>query len=552
MVTFQRVRRHNRPNTKKTSNSRLLFCSVVVFTIWIWCSSQYLDLSAVVLDVANQAGGDDRRTTSTTSTFSPVPIGRLPKPKQESSITATFNGLPLRLQKGPIPRGSFECQTPPVHQEEAWKVRSCQYENLCFDTITGEFTLAIPQAAPPPPHVSIGGINPRWMVDRHKPDRNESKLMWHPSTELQQPTPSSFYQLEPHVLLLPFHSMAAHNVGHLLWDDVLGLFGLLRNWFGRRVDEHQLLPLRVVLSQQQPLYASCDIRRNKRMQCTENLRRWMAPLLSYFGNSNSGGRVRTMNITSTKRPQLIVGHAPDQSTSGSSASSADLSRPQPTVVCAARALAGLGFWTDHGLSDHGWDAEQRPSHNMGRGALLYEWSSLSQPPPEPSQLPPQFRITLSIHSTRDNSRAWDDWERYRDVLQRTFSSSYPGHDIIIEAIEMKTLSIEEQIGLAQRTDVWITMCGGGAVTAAWLPRHAALIVLYSPTAGLDFATLHSVDRPTRLDADLWNHASYLHVHWIPWVKQAEDASATTATSVIVGALVEHEYSSWINRRGQLR
>ena len=87
----------------------------------------------------------------------------------------------------------------------------------------------------------------------------------------------------------------------------------------------------------------------------------------------------------------------------------------------------------------------------------------------------------------------------------------------IQGLDLRTLSLSEQVQLAATTSIFVTTCGGGAVTATFLPRGATLIVFYDAAGGLDFASLSNNQKPARLDWDLLNYAAaaHLRVHWLP-------------------------------------
>ena len=55
-------------------------------------------------------------------------------------------------------------------------------------------------------------------------------------------------------------------------------------------------------------------------------------------------------------------------------------------------------------------------------------------------------------------------------------------------------------------------CGGGTVTAIFLPRGATLIV-YDGSGSI--VNNRKTMQPVRLDCDLLNRMSYLWVHWLP-------------------------------------
>jgi len=61
--------------------------------------------------------------------------------------------------------------------------------------------------------------------------------------------------------------------------------------------------------------------------------------------------------------------------------------------------------------------------------------------------------------------------------------------------------------------MYVTGCGGGAVTATFLPRGASLLVFYSERGGVE--NNKASGKPARLDWDYFNNMAYTKVHWIP-------------------------------------
>jgi hypothetical protein len=352
--------------------------------------------------------------------------------------------------------------------------------------------------------VALGGINPRWNVGQGF-DRGSWKVRWEPQKRVSSHTTERhqqdyYYALPPDVVLLPFHSMAGHNVGHLLWDDLYAIYTLLRI-FG--YENHKILPIRQVLKNA-TLYANCDIRRNKRLGCRTNFAKFW-PVLG----------VNPDTFSTSKDIQLSI---PTTTT-------------KPALVCSHVALVGTGLLTDHGLRDHGWDYLKKaptkeaksgrdlallPPHNLGRGRLFYDFRNFMLRNYYPNQesltmdWPPQ--ITFSLRSSRDWARRLNFTTQMLVLESKLSSSSYK---YSVASYDMRELSLTEQMRVAGTTSIFITTCGGGSMTATFLPRGATLIVYFDAHGGFDFETMTPNQQPARLDWDLLNNAAHLRVHWLP-------------------------------------
>jgi hypothetical protein len=408
-----------------------------------------------------------------------------------------FNTIPVSLETKPF-HSTVHCAGETHQESTAWMYRSCHFSYLCFDTNSSEFVLVaspheqgLQKKMVPNSFVStstnttvaLGGINPRWKGK----DFNQGihKVEWFPRI-LPQP-PKEYYLLPSSVLLIPFHSFAAHNVGHLLWDDFLPIYTLLQ-MFG--LTGMSKLMLRAVLPPRQLLYGTCEMRRNKVQKCAANFERFL-PLLGIDPNTFSTTRDVSFAATFLKRSP-------------------------PQYVCAKQGVAGLGMLTDHGHKDHGWDPERNqglstPVHNVAKGPLLYNFRNymvhnLGLPLVPPPQS--KFRIVLSIHSSSDPAR-----DASFDNQFRFLSKAFPAASI--ETAQLANLTLKEQVELASTTSIFVTTCGGGAMTATFLPRGASLILYYQASGGFNFAQFNQTGGAAYLDWDLFNNAAYLRVHWLP-------------------------------------
>jgi hypothetical protein len=321
-----------------------------------------------------------------------------------------------------------------------------------------------------------------------------------------------------------------------LWDDFYPIFSLLRifNLLPRHHTttnssrKTQLVPIRHRLSQQ--LYATCDIRKNKRQQCADNFKRFL-PLMG----------VDPAHFSTSKDFRLLGRHPGGELKSN--------------YVCAKTAVAGLGMFTDHGLRDHGWVIEDTkdsslhsdvsgasrrrkslveqalPPHNLGRGANFAAFSNFLvhnllgdrvDPLPSLATTPATpLRVTFSILSSRD----WDrrlNFTRQVQYLQEHWNDKHDDVDdentpppLQVEAHALWNMTLTEQVILARHSHIFVTVCGGGSMTATFLPPGTTLIVYYNPTGGFDFQSFSRTGRAARLDWDLLNNAAHLRVHWLP-------------------------------------
>ena len=80
---------------------------------------------------------------------------------------------------------------------------------------------------------------------------------------------------------------------------------------------------------------------------------------------------------------------------------------------------------------------------------------------------------------------------------------------------MRDLTLRQQMQVALESAIYVTVSGGGAVTATFLPPGATLIVYYLEDGGFDYWNTSYTYTPARLDWDLLNNAGHLRVHWLP-------------------------------------
>jgi hypothetical protein len=104
--------------------------------------------------------------------------------------------------------------------------------------------------------VAVGSINQKWGM------AGIPNLRWFP--QVRHNFPTHFFSLPADVVLLPFHSLAAFNPGHLVWDDFLPIYTLLQIF---QLEHLDLLLVRYQL--EEGLWAGCDWRQD--VEYEENL-----------------------------------------------------------------------------------------------------------------------------------------------------------------------------------------------------------------------------------------------------------------------------------------
>ena len=560
---------NNKQHPKRTATTGLLWL-LLVLTLWMGVMV-LLQHGALIKFTSTTTSSKTRQHASLTKETFVVKTGSTPlttpaathppkditpaSHKQDSTkIVGTWNSIPIvrqTLQQQKEWHSHVECllqrqrqQQQHQGQPDDWMYQSCRFTNLCFNVNTTQYVL-FPTTTNQTTKltydsqsvVALGGINPRWDMNKQAPlsqdepvvdDRGSYKVQWFPQvvrlTASAKNDEYQIYWLPSSTIWIPFYSFAGHNVGHLLWDDFYAIYKVTMLFQVPLVSPTPPPPpttttttpfwflLRHVL--QDTLYASCDIRRNKRMQCTQNFVKFL-PLLG----------VDPQTFSSTKRTQLQVNNNQDTTSPVDDDS-------RPVLICARHGVAGLGMLTDHGRHDHGWESKDFwIPHNLGHGRTFYNfrqymidhWTSTNKIKGNRRDSVIQKKdatmndktittvITFSLLSSRDLDRRLD-FDRQIDTLKKTLS---PDDHVQVQALKFWNLTVDEQIQVMLDTDIFVSSCGGSSMISTFLKRDASLILFYNSTGGLDFEHLASNGRPARLDWDLLNNAGHLRLHWLP-------------------------------------
>jgi len=446
-----------------------------------------------------------------------------------------------------------------------WAMRSCHFEFLCFDMTTHEFNLYLSKSSHSniPKHmesqqtvffnqsvegypfgVSIGGINTKWTLAGY------SLLQWFPKIIYDSP-PTHFYTLPSNVTMIPFHSLAGFNPGHLVWDDFLPIHTLM-HIFGLDDTTDPLL-IRYELAgnknNKTALWATCDWGSGRKEECEIILKKFGRLMMQ-----NTEAIPITTQHSWRLHLYLDDGDTNTHNNSDNADDNSPKEQPKSNLICARHGLAGLGALTDHGIDKgHGWEQKDYETmHNHGRGGQLWRFRNfmmkrLNLPITTTPPLGPPYRIIFSERSSDMGSRSID-FNHYVGALQATVSATNATtttdhtilQDIEILHVRMKDFSLHEQAEMVSKAAIYVTACGGGAVTATFLPRGASLLIYYDEVGG--FENSRFTGKPARLDWDYFNNMAYARVHWLtqPKLFSLSSSLSTNADINIFIELVKHE------------
>lgn len=412
--------------------------------------------------------------------------------KIEEDFDGTFNGFGIRYDDTAF-HSSVQC-VGDTFGEHAWIHRSCQFRQLCFDMVEKEYVLfQSPQekklqerlkdnefatiSSNMNVSVSLGGVNPKWT------EASIPILKWFPkvvSDELME----GHYQISDNMVMLPFHSFAAFNPGHLMWDDFLPIYTLLSIF--NLLEGKQVLPIRYVPKVGR-LWATCDTRDTNKQRCNVMFNKFI-PLLG----------IDSAAFTSNEEFKFILKNNTQQ---------------RSKYICSKYGAAGMGMLTDHGRKEHGHEKKSYESmHNHGRGAELYSFRNYmmnNMGIPVNAMKKKPYIITFSINSSNLSTRK----HSFRKEII-AIREEFP--EVKIQEFQMHKLSVEEQIQITSESAIYITAAGGGAVTSLFAPMGSSVILFYNVDGGIQGNTKTGL--PARLDWDLFNNNAYMRVHWIPLIK----------------------------------
>ena len=552
------------------------------------------DTATVSLKFMGDSQQQKQRQQATKTTREPQPKVSLSSSSSYQEMDGIFNGAPLKLKRDMInPQSNVHCvgdrylhndypknNNNDDDENDSWKGRSCQFSMFCFNTTSQRYVIyqshteqilhrfldpysslmhvssTVLSSSSSKSHsndVSLGGINIKWGKSGIR------RLSWFPDIKTNV-TKLTYYELPTSIILIPFHSLNGANPGHLVWDDFLPIYNLLDmfHWLpsssssssnnGQDVTT-KLLLMRYILNndndentiekknerygtlrqqekqqqqkqkQQRGLWASCDWTEARTKLCHDMINKFI-PLLV--------GHESQYHWSTTRNFQFVT-------------TTNNNKPPETDLVCASRGVAGIGALTDHGYTKgHGWVPEDYNFiYNYGRGGLFRSFrnfaiENLKLPPlqqqqqgQEKQEQEKRHRIVFSVNSS-DIPVRQEDFTIQIDLVQQYVPSA------IVESFTFQHLSLDEQINVARQTSIFITMCGGGAVTSMFVPPGSSIILFYHEHGGIRAG--HHGNEPTNtsamLDWDLFTSLTHVRVHWMPKLSMNQISNQMAFVSLI--------------------
>lgn len=185
--------------------------------------------------------------------------------------------------------------------------------------------------------------------------------------------------------------------------------------------------------------------------------------------------------------------------------------------------------TDHGAKLHGWEGKDYDfMHNHGRGPVLYEFRNfmavnvLGEARRDRPKGPPYIVTIADLSSTQRRLRI----DPHLKAAERAF-----GDLIRIRKVKFHGVSVREQVRIAASTAIYVTVCGGGAVTAMFLPRGSSAFLYYVENGGIEKNV--KTGAPAMLDWDIFNNMAWIRSHWMP-IKRMQEQEEIDAFVKLVG------------------
>jgi hypothetical protein len=214
----------------------------------------------------------------------------------------------------------------------------------------------------------------------------------------------------------------AANPGHLVWDDFLPIYTLLRIF--QLFEDYQPLLMRYVL-EGEGMWASCDWTDEKKTMCSQMFAKFL-PLFGLHRDNFTTNQNFRFEVKGDKKSKL---------------------------VCAVQGVAGLGMLTDHGMKLHGWTKKDYESmHNHGRGAMLFEFRNfmVSNVGLSVQKLPkrPPYMVTFAVSTSRSTLRSLD-FTLHKEAIKKAY-----GAKVKVQEVYFPAKKIREQVQIASETAIY--------------------------------------------------------------------------------------------------
>jgi hypothetical protein len=147
---------------------------------------------------------------------------------------------------------------------------------------------------------------------------------------------------------------------------------------------------------------------------------------------------------------------------------------------------------------------------------------------ETSVLTSPFQIVLSLNSSSNPTRMYS-FEAQIAKLQQSFEPA----DVVVRPLVLADLPLKQQLQVVTETVVYISVMGGSAVFASFLPRGSTVVLFFNDAHDwvIDEETRDPI-LPVKMDWDFFNNAAYLRVHWFPVSTMNTEADMKVLVSTI--------------------
>jgi hypothetical protein len=568
----RRQRSHNQPYHHPTPRAP---CSINLTTIGIVLIGIQLILLYIGFRLqqthyyfSNTPHADTKAATNTA-----IPPPRL--------ADGTFSGYSVYYQNVTSPAYTVShCVGENYQSDLSWMHRSCHFSFVCFDVQTKEFQIYrheqedfmtpylkrrpltdVSQSYMGHPSnnnnnnnnsrrlfVSLGGINRKWgmgSMDKKKNNNNDddgvNRLKWFPTILSRAPT--SFYALPATVVMVPFHSLAGGNPGHLVWDDFTPIYTLLEMF---QLPVHHPLLIRYTLPGP-GLWASCDATPLKTLECAHMFDKFW-PLWAGH-NATTTTSYKSTTVTTQWDATLQLSSLVNNKNTRT--------EPKSNLICARHGVAGIGALTDHGTDKlHGWhERDYTITHNHGRGGMFWKFRQhvlrnmeiISRREGEDegaftnhhhNSFSAPYKIVISVQSSSNPLRNLDFTQQTQALHRYYWNAS----QVEIQEYVFKDYSLQEQLKIANEASIFITGAGGGAVTSMFVSQGASILIYFNEVGGRESNV--PTNLPARLDWDFFNSMAYARVHWLPSQTMNEMTDIEALLKLVQHELgiIQREYS----------
>jgi hypothetical protein len=371
-------------------------------------------------------------------------------------------------------------------QIDGWRATTCHLKNACYDMKQQEFVVfntnnnnntpkkGSSKINSPPPDVSLGVFNYKWFTRYDPIFRIKFKVIETPNGLLPD-----HYRLPEKELWIPHLPFAPSNIGHLIWDDYLAWFNVAWNILPSSKDEYALRPL--WLNPNDPPWATCDwIREHEgpghnlatgfSNRCLNNNRKWLNTILGVGNTVQPEAKIGPGKRIGPQSNQWLLHE--------------DLSKSN--YVCFPELVLGLGTMSNQGTGLHGWNIDDTVPTCSGRGPLFWEFRQHMMKMMNAPDVSIPTNELLIFFSSHSSDRIFVSWDTHMALIKKItpelehLVEQIVGRkiNIVVECKVLSALTPAQQASLAARSAIYVTVAGGGALTAQFLSRGAGLIIYH--------------------------------------------------------------------------